>query len=195
MRKDEMKFSRIIQQAAVLKGVGFFMVILIVTHFAWKFTVKGDDADVQVSWLGMDVSAPFIAAADQVTTAVVSLLGIFGDQPERLADNILKFDSGHRLRIVWSCTGIKQGVIFMVIMLLYPGPWKHKAWYIPMGLGFVWMFNILRITLIAAAYGHNPASFELLHEHVFKYIFYGMLFLLWVIWEEKLATRKKDKLK
>lgn len=170
-----------------LKGVAVFVVLLIGIHFFWKFTVKGDDADVRVSWLGIDVSAPFIAAADEVTSSVIAILGLVDTAPERLPENVLLFESGHRLRIVWSCTGLKQSVILLVILLVYPGPWKHKAWYIPSGLLLVWLFNLVRISVISAAYGRNPETFELLHEHLFKYLFYTLIFILWVIWEEKFA--------
>ena len=60
-------------------------------------------------------------------------------------------------------------------------------------LGFVlvgWLacyaFNILRIFLIALAIEHHPEWFEFLHDFLFKYLFYGMLFGLWVIFVEKI---------
>ena len=30
----------------------------------------------------------------------------------------------------------------------------------------------------------HPASFELIHTYFFKYIFYLIIFLMWVVWEE-----------
>jgi len=179
--------SAYLQRLKTLRGIGFFVLLLLGIHFFWKFTVKGDDADVRVTWLGMDISQPFIASADQLTKNVIAVLGIVDTAPERLPENVLLFENGHRLRIVWSCTAIKQGVIFMLILLIYPGPWKHKLWYIPSGLELVWLFNIFRISSIAAAYSRDPGTFEFLHEHLFKYLFYGMIFLIWVVWEEQFA--------
>jgi hypothetical protein len=34
----------------------------------------------------------------------------------------------------------------------------------------------------------HPEWFDLLHEYIFKYLFYGMLFLLWVWWTEKIRN-------
>jgi hypothetical protein len=31
-----------------------------------------------------------------------------------------------------------------------------------------------------------------LHEQVFKYLFYGVIFLVWVVWEEKFNLKTKE---
>ena len=62
-----------------------------------------------------------------------------------------------------------------------------KLWFIPLGLVCAYLFNILRITLIAIAIEHHPDWFELLHEYVFKYMFYFMLFCLWLLWTHRIA--------
>ena len=43
------------------------------------------------------------------------------------------------------------------------------------------------ITLIAMAIEHHPEWFEFLHEYLFKYLFYGMLFCLWLWWTHRIA--------
>ncbi len=181
----------ITQRINGLKGLAWFVIILLGIHFFWKFTVKGDDADVRVTWLGFDVSAPFIAAADHVTSSTITVLGLVDTAPERLPDNVLLFESGHRLRIVWSCTGIKQAVILLFILLFAPGAWQHKLWYIPSALVLVWLFNIFRISSISAAYGRDPSSFVFLHEHLFKYMFYTLIFLIWVLWDVQFSSRNR----
>jgi hypothetical protein len=39
---------------------------------------------------------------------------------------------------------------------------------------------------------HHPDWFELLHDYIFKYIFYGMLFLLWLWWSNHAAKWLQD---
>jgi exosortase/archaeosortase family protein len=174
-----------------LKGIVYFTLAVLLIHVAWKLTVRGDDQYDEISWLGMDVSPAFNAAATRVTDWTFTFLPLFAETPVREPLNVLLFENGYRLHIVWSCTGIKQAVIFLLLMLFYPGPWKRKAWYIPIGLVLLWWFNIVRITLIAAAFSRNPDSFEFLHEHLFKYLYYALIFLLWMVWEEKLAHPKQ----
>jgi uncharacterized membrane protein len=42
------------------------------------------------------------------------------------------------------------------------------------------------MTMIIAAIRNNPDSFDFLHEGLYKYMFYGIIFLMWVLWEEKI---------
>ncbi|KAB2826799.1 MAG: exosortase/archaeosortase family protein, partial [Paludibacter sp.] len=176
-----------------VKAVALFAILLFASHFAWKLTVTGYDDDNRVTWLGTEITPPFAWASDRVTDHVMEMLPYMGAVPERLDGNVLAFSHGERLKVVWSCTGIKQGCLFFIIMLLYPGPWKQKLWYIPVGLLIVWIFNIFRITMIAFLFERNPSSFDLMHEHVFKYLFYIVLFLMWMLWEEKLAHVRTGK--
>jgi hypothetical protein len=49
--------------------------------------------------------------------------------------------------------------------------------------------------MIIAAIRKNPESFDFLHEGLYKYMFYGIIFLMWVLWEEKIrkfAGRKEQ---
>ena len=36
-----------------------FVVALLAANFFWKFTVLGDEGGIQVTWLGLDITAPF----------------------------------------------------------------------------------------------------------------------------------------
>ena len=58
--------------------------------------------------------------------------------------------------------------------------WLHKLWFIPFGWLCCYLFNILRIFIIALFIEHHPEWFHVLHDYIFKYLFYGMLFGLWV---------------
>ncbi|HPW89954.1 MAG TPA: archaeosortase/exosortase family protein [Paludibacteraceae bacterium] len=175
-------------------GVIRFMIILVVSHFVWKFTVLGDDDASQVTFFGADISAPFVWMSEHVASVVYMFSKWFGYEVERVGDNIVRFANGNGSRIVWSCTGIKQAYIFFCIILFSRGPWKHKIWFIPLGILVCYVVNIIRITgLNLIVYNHRE-WFDFLHEHLFKYIYYGILFLLWMWWEEKFALplRKKD---
>ena len=52
-------------------------------------------------------------------------------------------------------------------------------------------FNILRIWLITLAIEHHPDWFPVLHDYVFKYLFYGMMFALWVWFVEGIRGPQK----
>jgi exosortase/archaeosortase family protein len=83
-----------------------------------------------------------------------------------------------------SCSATKWLLHFLVLMLIFPGPWKHKLWFIPLGLIVVHLISISRIVGLSAVFRYNPESFDFFHDYVFRPFFYSMLFLIWVIWLE-----------
>lgn len=169
-------------------GVIYFMVVLVCAHFFWKFTVRGDETDTVVTFLGINLSAAFNFMAAHVATFTTKLLQFFGSDIQQFDNNVLRHANGVGVRIVWSCTGLKQAYIFICLIAFYVGNLKKKFWYIPLGLLVVYLVNIVRISAITALVEPFPAQFELLHEYLFKYLFYVVLFGLWVLWDEKVAN-------
>jgi exosortase/archaeosortase family protein len=102
----------------------------------------------------------------------------------------LHYFNGNGVRIVWGCTGIKQSFIFLSVMLLARGSWKNKLWFIPLGLFLCYLINVVRITAITAIVKHHPEAFEMLHGYLFKYLYYGLIFLIWIFWEEVIVKKK-----
>lgn len=167
-----------------------FVVALLAANYFWKFTVLGDESGDQVTWFGIDISRPFDFMAQHIAHVAYWLIQLTNDAVLFFEPSTIHFDTGSGTKIVWGCTGIKQSFIWIIIMLVARGSWKRKLWFIPLGLLCAYLFNILRITLIAMALEHHPESFELLHNYLFKYLFYGMLFCLWIWWTHRIANRE-----
>lgn len=91
------------------------------------------------------------------------------------------------------CTSLKQWLHWLFLMLIFPGPWKHKAWYIPLGLVIVEFINVVRVVGISLFLIRFPDDFELAHEYIFKTMFYFFIFLMWVIWVECFLHKKPKK--
>ena len=164
-----------------------FVVALVAANFFWKFTVLGDEGGEQVTWFGIDITAPFDFLAAHIANAVYWVIQLVRDTIHQLPNNILRFDSGSSVRIVWSCTALKQSFIWLIIMLVARGKWLRKLWFIPLGFVAIYLFNILRIALIAIIIEHHPELFGLMHSYVFKYMFYLMLFCMWLWWTNNLS--------
>jgi len=170
-------------------GVIYFMVVLVCAHFFWKFTVRGDESDTIVTFLGINISNPFSFMATNVANVTANILQFFGYNIQELTNNVLRHDNGVAVRIVWSCSGLKQAYIFICLIAFYNGNFKRKMWYIAVGLLVVYLVNILRITAITALVHSFPNKFDLFHEHIFKYLFYVILFGMWVLWDEKIVRK------
>ena len=90
-----------------------------------------------------------------------------------------------RVIIAPDCACLKQWMHWLFLMILFPGPWKHKLWYIPAGLVIIEWTNAIRICGILMMQIPWPNSFHLAHDYVFKVFFYLVIFLMWVLWVEK----------
>ena len=185
------KIHNIWKKLAPIHGVIYFVLILICCHFFWKFTVIGDEENQIVTFFGVDISAPFIWMTHHITQVVSIILKDWFGLCVHLHANSILFHSGNGVQIVWSCAGLKQMYIFFCIIAFYAGSWKHKLWYIPAGLILIYIFNIFRITFITFMSNNHPDWIVFLHEYLFKYLFYGFIFLMWMLWEHKFAHKTK----
>jgi exosortase/archaeosortase family protein len=102
---------------------------------------------------------------------------------------VLSYDQSHgpAINVVWGCTGVKQLYILFFVILFSRGIWWKRLIYFFTGCVVLLLFNVIRITVVVLFIKHDPDSFELLHDFVFKYLFYGLIFLLWMLWEEKFS--------
>lgn len=96
-----------------------------------------------------------------------------------------------RIVVAPECASLKQWLHWLFLMLLFPGPWKHKAWYIPAGLVIIEWTNVVRICgiLMMQIRWPGPNTFHIAHDYVFKVFFYFVIFLMWVLWVEKFKNK------
>jgi len=145
-----------------------FVVALLAADLVWKYLIIGD----QVCF---DIFAGYVA--EQVYT----MLTWVRDTVHINGSHIF-FDSGNGTHIIWSCAPAKQGFIWLCLILAARGPWVHKLWFIPAGWVLIYGINLIRIFAIALIIEHHPELFEMMHNYIFKYAFYGCMFLMWLVW-------------
>lgn len=175
---------------APYSGIIYFVVILLISHLFWKFTVLGDESDLVVTFFGFNISAPFNQMSAHVARATYNCLHFVGSTIQLEPYNVLRYSNDVAVRIVWSCTGLKQAYIFFCIIAFYKGPFLKKLWYISAGLAVVYVFNIFRISAITFLIENHPDWFNFLHVHFFKYLFYAVIFGMWVFWEERISKKR-----
>lgn len=168
--------------------VALFMVTLFLANFVWKLMVHGDEAgEGIVTWFGLDATPLFDAYARHIAKVVYAFVHSFRDTLMMTDDTTMHFVNGGGTRIVWSCTPLKQMFIWICLMLTtLPFFNRNKLWFIPLGIVLIHFINLARIAAITAFMEFHPEWFELLHTYIFKYIFYGILFLFWVFYIEKI---------
>ena len=176
-----------------IKYVGLFAVLLLSFHYLYKY------------WAGPLGFYPFAHQVNQLFNWASLLLL---NQSSWVLEHIFQVDfyvtqadqtihlsanNGQRIFVMVSpgCTSLKQWMHWLFIMLLFPGPWKHKLWYIPLGLVIIEWVNVVRIVGLSLALKPWPMQFNFLHDYIFKTFFYFMIFLMWLFWVEFFLEKRK----
>ncbi|MEN8122364.1 MAG: hypothetical protein ABFS35_18610 [Bacteroidota bacterium] len=81
--------------------------------------------------------------------------------------------------------------LFVGFIIAYPGTIKKKLWFIPLGLVFITIINIVRISALAYIMVCCPEHVDINHHVIFKYTVYILIFLMWYIWIKKINVPAK----
>lgn len=185
------KFKEYWNKLGVYQGIVLFLVVMFASNFFWKLTVHGDENGLEASFLCFDLSTLFAGLCRHLAEVVHAIFNWL-EITNYLYETTIYHPNGEGVRIVWGCNGIKQSFIFAMIMLFARGPMKHKLWFIPLGLVCVYLINVSRLLFLTYIVRDYPESFEFWHGGVTKYGFYGLIFLMWVFWNDYLVSRFND---
>lgn len=174
------------------RDILLFVAAMLLADWFWKLTVHGDEGGDSVTWLCFNLTPFFDALARHTAESVYALLQPFKPSLFLSDGLVIGYEGGKATHIAWSCTPVKQAFIFTAILLSAP-PYKgmawHKLWYLPLCLGLVYVVNILRIAVVVLVIENHPELFTLFHDHLLKYIFYGFIFLIWLLWTRLFGVR------
>ncbi len=130
--------------------------------------------------------------SDQVFAAAYWFnIHILGLQITDEGANLMRFSNGGYVQVVESCSGLKQFYQIFVLFLLFPGPWKHKLWFIPMSIIIMHIVNISRIIILSIMVVWKPEYWNFTHDWILRPGFYIVIFMLWVWWVEKFRQKNK----
>ena len=104
MTKDQVQ--RLKEQVEPYKDVIVFMITLLVVNYAWKWTVTGDEMGDQVTWFGLDITAPFEFMACHIAKVVYEMVSWFRDTVYMVGEHTIRFESA----VVQQSYGGAQGL-------------------------------------------------------------------------------------
>jgi len=108
------------------------------------------------------------------------MLDILGYDTYLNEDNLGIEDNG--IRMGRECNGVPLFALFSIFIIAFPGSWKRKFLFIPIGIICVHILNINRVISLTLIFHHNPAYLDFNHNYTFTIIIYGFIFLLWMYW-------------
>ena len=160
-----------------------FAVTLLVSNGVWKLCLQGEDLlGAMVTCCGRDCTAFFEGQMRFIARRVFQYVSVFVSGLSYDGWYSIGLPSGRTMQIVWGCTPVKQVFIWLCLLAAArPHSW-YKTGYALLGGSFLYGLNIIRITLLTLIDNAHHEWFELFHLYVFKYLFYGVIFLMWLLW-------------
>lgn len=98
------------------------------------------------------------------------------------AGRVIGLDTAPGILLVDGCTGISAIGLFIGFIIAYPGKWVPRLSFIVIGIGVIYLVNIIRIAVLAVTQVQWPEFFGFTHDYSTTAIFYLVIFALWIIW-------------
>ncbi len=171
-----------------VRGVVLFFVITVAIHIIWRFWARNLNY--------APITGPFYEATNMMAYWVYNqsiwiITNILNISITLAPDQIMWLKNGTGIQITASCSGLKPIIQFFLLMLIFPGPWKRKLWFIPSGILIVHLTNLVRVAGMAITGVLLPGHLKFVHDNILRAMFYVVIFVLWWLWVEKIGPGKK----
>jgi exosortase/archaeosortase family protein len=158
--------------------IGLFMFITVVFHNLW-WAFATEIKSLEFIGRSADLLANEVYRGSYWVNARIFHMEIIEEN-----HNVMRFANQKALQVAESCSGLKQFFQIAILFLLYPGPWKHKIWFIPLGFVAIHLTNILRVAGLSVWMANDIPFWEFGHNWVMRPIYYIVIFTLWYIWNQ-----------
>lgn len=171
------------------KHIILFLLTIIIIHTIWKFGKEASDYNRTIAFYGHDFSNFFNSIGSLWTQLVYFILFPIKGDVLQISGQSLSYAETHTgIRIVWGCVGIKEIIMTIFIIITAPGSSCKKLWYIPLAIIAILIVNLIRLLSITLIVHNHMELFNFVHEYVFRFVVYGSLFLIWLLWTEKVSS-------
>lgn len=137
------------------------------------------------------------AVIDNIITTSGGLLEALGyvvlPEPDPEQYRTIGVQGGHPLWIGDPCNAVMVMAVFAVFIIAYPGPWKHRSWFLLIGIASIHLINVVRVAALCIVVTYNYAWLTFNHDFVFYVVVYGWVFLLWWIWVKRFSGNVNSK--
>lgn len=135
----------------------------------------------------------FIRKIINVCTFILETMGYKTFASKEINDfQVFGVDGSNGVWIGGGCNGITLMFLFAIFVIAYPGNFKNKLWYLPLGIILVNIINIIRIVGLSLMSLYAPNYLDFNHTYTFTFIVYSIVFALWMFWVNKFSKSAKD---
>jgi exosortase/archaeosortase family protein len=168
-----------------LKEVLIFIIKLAAIYLLWRIFAILMGAEAQPI---EDRPWPWMAAKWEAFNDVLKmilaigsekLLNLMGYHTESV-DNIVRIKGYGGVGIGNYCLAVELMVLFAALILSYPAPVIQKLWFIPLGLIFIQVVNMLRVAALNLMTVYMPEYTDFNHHFTFRILVF--IFILLMYW-------------
>ena len=95
-------------------------------------------------------------------------------------------------RVIEGCNAVSIIIMFLSFIIAFAGKLKTTIFYCFAGSIIIYAFNLIRIVILSIGLYHYPSREHLLHDIIFPILIYGTVFLLWMVWINRLSKSVKQ---
>jgi exosortase/archaeosortase family protein len=168
-------------KARNLDGILLFFILLLVSHFIWKFGIENTIIN---NWLKPVYT--FLIQADVVLTKII--LELFSIEVSS-EGAIMNFPDRDGILVTPLCSGLLHIFEITFILLFYKRFQINKLWYIPLSIFVIYVAASLHLVILSLFMIYKPESFSWAHNHLSRWVFFSFFFGIWYIWEEHFQNK------
>ncbi|MCR9249724.1 MAG: exosortase/archaeosortase family protein [bacterium] len=104
------------------------------------------------------------------------------------SSGILTISNEPAILVADACNGLELFALYAGFIICFPGKFKYKAIFLPIGIAILFLVNILREIALALNYHFYKVSFDFNHHYTFAILVYLIVFLIWRYWLNNFST-------
>jgi len=161
-----------------VRGLFWFCFITLIFHILWRI------------WSGSFQFAPIQNGINQIRSFLI--MQVY-NETLFILNHILNITvttepqsiiTSNKVKLILGLgsAGLKQMCQFAILIILFPGYWKNKIWFIPIGIIIIHFTNVFRMLCFVVLAMHWPQQIEYAHDNYLRLLFYIVIFILWLLW-------------
>ncbi len=162
-----------------------FLIVYFVLTFAYKFYLDWSDGSKYYP----DYFTNLVAKQSHALLEAFGYEADIQPHPKEASMKLIIKDK-FVARVVEGCNSISVIILFLSFIVAFAGRFKMTVIYILAGSAIIYVVNLFRIVILSVGLYNYPWRREELHTVIFPMIIYGMVFLLWMIWVNRISKIK-----
>jgi len=132
-------------------------------------------------------------ASIQRTLAVISsgILNLFGQHTDVVGTTVQSGVFG--ITVVTACTGLFITGLFLIAVMAFPTHWRSKAIGAGIGIGGIFIVNIVRLVSLYFIGVHWPGFLDAAHQLIWQSLLIVIAVALWLLWAGRWAYARSSR--